>query len=65
MWATGLAVLGMMVAAALITMGSVWLETEKIAQLLEQKSKLTAEVSALQEQVEQGRRNGGRRATGK
>ena len=65
MWATGLAVLGMIVAAALITMGSVWLETEKIAQLMEQKSKLTAEISALQEQVEQGRRNGGRKPTGK
>ena len=55
------AIIGLIVAAALITMGSIWLETEKVDQLLDQKTKLTAEVSALQEQAEQARRNNGRK----
>ena len=49
--------MGMLTAAVLITVGSIWLETENVDQLLKQKTKLTAEVSALQEQVEQAKRN--------
>ena len=56
-----LAIGGMIVAASLITGGSLWLETARIDHLLSQETKLTAEVAALQEQAEQARRSGGRR----
>ena len=60
-WAVVLAIMGMLLSAAAITVGSIWLETEKVDQLLDQKTKLAAEVSALQEQAEQARRNNGRK----
>lgn len=58
-----LAIVGMIVAAALITGGSLWLETARINHLLSQETKLTAEVAALQEQAEQAKRNNGRKPT--
>ena len=60
-WAGTLAIMGMLGAATVITIGSIWLETEKVDRLLDQKTKLSAEVSALQEQVEQAKRNNGRK----
>ena len=60
-WAVVFAVLGMLLAAGLVTAGSVWLQTSEVAQLMAQKNKLTAEVNALQEQAE-ARRNNGRKA---
>ncbi len=56
-----LAVMGMIMAAALITGGSVGLETVRIEHLLNQETKLTAELSALQEQADQAKRNNGRK----
>ena len=60
-WTGVLVIMGMLAAAALIMAGSIWLETEKVGQLLSQKTKLTAEVGALQEQAEQAKRNNGRK----
>ena len=60
-WAVVFAVLGMLLAAVLVTAGSVWLQTNEVAQLMAQKNKLSAEVNALQEQAE-ARRNNGRKA---
>ena len=56
-WAGTLAIMGMLGAATLITLGSIWLEMEKVDRLLTQKTQLSAEVSALQEQAEQAKRN--------
>jgi len=56
-----LAIVGMIGAAGFITGGSIWLETARIDHLLSQETKLTAEVAALQEQVEQAKRNNGRK----
>ena len=61
-WAVVFAVLGMLLAAVLVTAGSVWLQTKEVAQLMAQKNKLSAEVNALQEQADQARRNNGRKA---
>ena len=60
-WAVVFAILGMLLAAGLVTAGSDWLQTNEVAQLMAQKNKLTAEVNALQEQAE-ARRNNGRKA---
>ena len=60
-WAVVFAILGMLLAAGLVTAGSVWLQTNEVAQLMAQKNKLSAEVNALQEQAE-ARRNNGRKA---
>ena len=60
-WAVVFAVLGMLLAAGLVTAGSVWLQMNEVTQLMAQKNKLTAEVNALQEQAE-ARRNNGRKA---
>ena len=56
-WSIALAITGMILAAALITGGALWLETERIDELLSRKARLTTEVDALQEHVEQARRN--------
>ena len=61
-WAVVFAILGMLLAAVLVTAGSVWLQTNEVAQLMAQKNKLSAEVNALQEQADQARRNNGRKA---
>ena len=61
-WAVVFAILGMLLAAGLVTAGSVWLQTNEVAQLMAQKNKLSAEVNALQEQADQARRNNGRKA---
>ena len=60
-WAVVFAILGMLLAAVLVTAGSVWLQMNEVTQLMAQKNKLTAEVNALQEQAE-ARRNNGRKA---
>jgi len=60
-WAVVFAILGMLLAAGLVTAGSVWLQTNEVAQLMAQKNKLSAEVNALQQQAE-ARRNNGRKA---
>ena len=57
-WAVVFAILGMLLAAGLVTAGSVWLQTNEVAQLMAQKNKLSAEVNALQEQAEARRTNG-------
>lgn len=56
-----LAIMGLILAAGLIAGGSLWLEAMRIDSLLGQETKLTAEVKALQEQVEQAKRNNGRK----
>ena len=61
-WAVVFAILGMLLAAGLVTAGSVWLQTNEVAQLMAQKNKLSVEVNALQEQADQARRNNGRKA---
>ena len=61
-WAVVFAILGMLLAAVLVTAGSVWLQTNEVAELMAQKNKLSAEVNALQEQANQARRNNGRKA---
>ena len=61
-WAVVFAVLGMLLAAGLVTAGSVWLQMGEVTQLMAQRNKLSAEVNALQEQAEQARRNNGRKA---
>ena len=60
-WAVVFAILGMLLAAGLVMVGSVWLHMNEVTQLMAQKNKLTAEVNALQEQAE-ARRNNGRKA---
>ena len=60
-WAGILALMGMLGSAAAITVASIWLETDRIDSLLKQEAKLTGEVSALQEQAEQAKRNNGRK----
>ena len=60
-WAIATALIVLVVTAALITGGLIWVEKEKLDRLLDQKAKLTAEVSALQEQAEQAKRNNGRK----
>ncbi len=48
-------------AATLIMGGLVWLEMKPLTRLLDERAKLTAEVSVLQEQVDQARRARGRK----
>ena len=52
----------MLLAAVLVTAGSVWLQTTEVAQLMAQKNNLSVEVNTLQDQAEQARRNNGRKA---
>ncbi len=60
-WSVALAMMGLILAAGLISGVSLWLEAVRIDSLLSQETKLTAEVSALQEQAEQAKRNNGRK----
>lgn len=55
-FSVGLAVMGLILAAGLISGGSLWLEAARIDSLLSQETRLTAEVKALQEQAEQAKR---------
>lgn len=60
-FSVALAMLGLILAAGLIAGGSLWLEAVRIDSLLNQETKLTAEVKALQEQAEQAKRSSGRK----
>lgn len=53
------------IAASLMSYLAIWIQRQDLQQLEAQKDKLTAEVNALQEQAAQGKRNNGRKLTGK
>ena len=56
-WVTAFAIVGMILAAALVAYGAVWWQLRELGQLEARRDKLTAEVNGLQEQAEQAKRS--------
>lgn len=60
-WVAAFAIVGMVVSAALVAYGAVWWQLRELGELKVQRDQLKTEVSALQEQAEQAKRNNGRK----
>ena len=60
-WVAAFAIAGMVVSAALVAYGAVWWQLRELGELKVQRDQLRTEVSALQEQAEQAKRNNGRK----
>ena len=60
-WVAASATAGAILSAALVSWGLVWWQRQELQSLAAERDKLSAEVNALQGQVDQTRRNGARR----
>ena len=60
-WVAAFAIGGMIVSSALVAFGAVWWQLRELGELKVQRDQLRTEVSALQEQAEQAKRNNGRK----